>query len=136
MKSTYIFSGHAQLPEGTDLYENYKYMTVLMEVDIETGLVVNCVVPVYCKLHNDFVADMMQNRCLDDGLEPIIAEVEARVHTLSKRAFIAALQVIYNRYTMLKRQLVVQNSQKNLDQVLLARYTKNRGINGNRDSAV
>lgn len=100
---TYIFSGHAQLPEGTDIYENFKYVSFLAEVDMATGRVINCEVPVYFQGSNDFIANIVIGKCLDTDIPAIIAEIEYKMHTLSKRALITAIQTVYNRYINVKQ---------------------------------
>lgn len=112
MNSTHIFAAHAQVPSGTDLYERYKYMTVVVEVKIDSGVIVNCCVPVYCKLHNDFVVAILKGKSLDVDKEAIIEEIDERTHTLSKRALITAIQGLYNQYTMTK--CTISRRQKNI----------------------
>jgi len=101
MRKTQVFSGHAQIPTGLDLYENYKYLTILVEVDGETGEIVNCSVPIYCKLHNDFLADIFIGKSLSSDINLIIKEIGERCHTVSNRALITAIQMLHNRYTMI-----------------------------------
>lgn len=106
MGKTYIFAGHAQLPEGTDIYENFKYVTVVAEVDMASGQVVNCSVPVYCRETSDFVTGILKGKSLETDLDAIIAELDERMQTMSKRALLNAVQAIYNRYNMAKRNPV------------------------------
>jgi hypothetical protein len=108
MKNTYIFSGHAQLPEGTDIYETYKSVSVVAEIDMVSGKIVNCSVPVYFKGNSDFVAAIMCGKSIDTDLEVIISEIDERFHTLSKRALITAIQAVYNRYCIAKKSSVAK----------------------------
>ncbi|WP_258360413.1 DUF3870 domain-containing protein [Moorella sulfitireducens (nom. illeg.)] len=105
MRKTHIFCGQAQLPQGTDIYEKYKYLTVLLEVDMDSGLVMECYFPIYCEMCNHFMADILRGRSLDEGLDPVIAEIEERVHLVSKKALINALYAAYNRYLIVKKNL-------------------------------
>jgi len=97
-----IFSGHAHLPTGSDLYENYKYVSIIMTVDMDTGMILECDVPVYCELSGIFVTEIIKGNSLEDGIDDIVKQIDKRVHMLSKRALINALQVIHNRYSILK----------------------------------
>jgi len=101
-ESLHIFSGSAKLKEGTDLAETYKYLTVLMKVDMDTGVIEDFEVPIYSRFTSDFVAALARGHCLHDGIDAIVAEIERRIHTSSKRALISALQVAYNRYCLVK----------------------------------
>jgi hypothetical protein len=102
MKKVHIFSGHAQLPAGTDLYEMYRYATIVLKIDMQSGEVVDCMIPNYCSMHNDFVAAIIRGKVLDRDIAGIIEEIEETVHSLSTRALISALQVSFNKYAMCK----------------------------------
>ena len=106
--NAHVFSGHAQLPEGTNLYENYKYATVVMKIDMDSGEILGCVVPIYCKLHNDFIAEIVCGKFMDRDMSCILEEIEERVHSLSTRALISALQVVWNRYLLVKKNARTQ----------------------------
>jgi hypothetical protein len=103
MKKTHILSGHAQLPAGTDIYENFKVVTIVVEVDIKSGEIVDGAVPTFCQQNSDFVVAMLRGKFLDRDLELIIAEIENRWQMLSKRALITALQGVHNRYIILTK---------------------------------
>lgn len=102
---THLFAAHAQLPVGTDLHERYKVLTIIVKVDIASGEILNCVVPAYCQLHNDFVAEILRGKFLGTDKEAIIEEIDERVHTLSKRALITSIQGLQNNYIMVKKNL-------------------------------
>lgn len=95
---THIFSGHAQLPNGSDLYESMKYLSVIMEVDIDTGKILRSTIPLYCPLHSEFVESIMNGKYLDKDLDKIFKEIERTVHTQTRRALITAIQTLHNRY--------------------------------------
>ncbi|HEY3426982.1 MAG TPA: DUF3870 domain-containing protein [Negativicutes bacterium] len=97
-----LFSAHAQLPEGTDLYENFKYVALVLTIDGDNGTILECSTPVYCNQTSAFVADIMKGRSLETDVSFIIAEIEGRMHTGSKRALITAVQMIHNRYMTTK----------------------------------
>lgn len=110
MGKTYFFTGHAQLPEGADIYENFKYVTVVTEVDMENGVIVNCSVPVFCQESGDFVTRMLKGKSLETDTEAIIAEIDERMHTKSKRALINAFQALVNRYNVAQKRCLPRKS--------------------------
>ncbi|MBP2636297.1 MAG: hypothetical protein H6Q72_2204 [Firmicutes bacterium] len=110
MKAIHLFSGHGQLPAGTDLYETSRYATIVLTVNIETGEVIDCVIPNYCEMHQSFVADIIRGKYLDSDSVSIISELEERVHSLSTRALITAFQQAHNRYMVYKGHSVSQYS--------------------------
>lgn len=103
MKNTYLFSSNAILRSGTDIYETYKYVTVVAEIDFNSGEIIDCDFPTYCRNTSEFVADIMKGKSITQ-VDSIIKEIDTRMHTLSKRALITAIQGLYNRYLIVKKQ--------------------------------
>ncbi|MCR4443357.1 MAG: DUF3870 domain-containing protein [Peptococcaceae bacterium] len=101
----HFFAGQAQMPAGTDVYEHYKYLSILMTVDMDTGKILNCIVPIYCEIHNEFLSEIMVGKSLDTDFGSIIKQIEKTVHTQTKRSLITALQVLYNRYRIVKKRI-------------------------------
>ena len=91
MGETYLFSQQAQFPEESSLYKMHVSLTM------ESGDIVDCQVPMYCQLNNEFIANILLGNSLDNPDE-IVAVLERRVQTLSKRAFITAFKGIIKRY--------------------------------------
>lgn len=104
MGETYLFSQQAQFPEESSLYKMHVSLTIIMEVDMESGDIVDCQVPMYCQLNNEFIANILLGKSLDNPDE-IVAVLERRVQTLSKRAFITAFKGIIKRYIQEKVKL-------------------------------
>lgn len=104
MSKTSIFSAHAHLPTGSDIYENHKYITVIMEVDVTNGDVLACSVPIYCTENSNFVSEIITGRNLERDLESIIEEIEERMHVLSKWALITAIKTLQNKYLAVRQK--------------------------------
>jgi hypothetical protein len=105
MSATHILAAHAQVPQGTDIYEVHKFITLVIEVDLETGEIVDSMVPMYCQLTNGFIVKILKGKSLDNADE-ILKEVEERVHTSTKRALMTAMKEIFNRYILEKDKAV------------------------------
>jgi hypothetical protein len=117
MMNTHIFAAHAQLPVGTDLHERFKVLTLVVIVDIDSSEIIDCVVPMYCKLHNDFVANILRGKHLDRDKGAIIEEIDERIHTLSKRALITTIQALHNNYIMVMKTQREKKNDSILDDV-------------------
>jgi hypothetical protein len=100
---TQLFSAHTQLPEGTDLHQTYRYVSIILKINSENGQIIDCAVPIYCQLTGDFIAEIIRGKSIDTELNLIIKELEERLFTGSRRALISALQMIRERYMMTKR---------------------------------
>ncbi|MBP2636298.1 MAG: hypothetical protein H6Q72_2205 [Firmicutes bacterium] len=103
MNYIHIFSGNAQLAEGSDIHETYKYITVVAKIDVRNGEVVDCDVPVFCEGSSAFIAEILIGKNIAEDLDEVIDEIETRMHSLSKWALITAIQTMHNRYIMYKR---------------------------------
>ncbi|MBP2646249.1 MAG: hypothetical protein H6Q75_1689 [Firmicutes bacterium] len=103
MENTRIFASHALIREGTDLYVIHKYITLIMEINMDTGEIIDCCVPMYCRLHNDFVTRIIKGKNIIQ-VEDIMLELDERMHTLSKRSLITAIKGLYNQYTVEKKR--------------------------------
>lgn len=103
MKYVHIFSGHAQLAEGSDIHESYKFITVVAKVDVRNGEILDCEIPIFCTESCNFVAEIMIGKRLPEDMDAIIDEIEFRMHSLSKWALITAIQTLNNRYVAYKK---------------------------------
>lgn len=101
--NAHIFSGHGQLPEGTNLSVIHKYATVVVKIDMDSSIILDCEVPILCGFHNEFISEIVCGRSIETDLNVIIEEIDERIHSLSTKALITSLQVIFNRYTMVKK---------------------------------
>jgi len=108
--NTHIFSGHAQLPEGTNLSVNHKLAAIVMEIDMDSGLILDSSVPIYCDLHSSVISEIVCGKNIDKDFSLIVDEINERVHSLSTRALITSLQVIYNRYLLVTQDLKKKRS--------------------------
>ncbi len=113
----HIFSGHAQLPNGSDLYESMKFLSVLMTVDMDTGTIIKSTVPLYCPLHSEFVENIMNGKSLDDDLDKIFKEIDKKIHTQTRRALITAIQTLHNRYIIVKGSYIKEKENKQQTQI-------------------
>ncbi|MBP2645691.1 MAG: hypothetical protein H6Q75_1131 [Firmicutes bacterium] len=104
MENSHIFAAHAQVPQGTDLFEVHKFITVVADVDMNNGEILDAMIPMYCQLTNDFIVKMIIGKSLERP-EEIVAAVEERFHTSTKRALITALKDIFSRYGIEKAKL-------------------------------
>jgi hypothetical protein len=104
MKPIHIFSGHAKLAEGSDLSARFKQVSIYAKIDIRDGKILDCDVPIFFKQSSDFLSEILIGKSLDTDMEAILAEIEESMHVLSKWALISAMQVMYNRYIMFRKQ--------------------------------
>lgn len=107
----HIFAGHAQLPGGSDVHEEYKFLSIHMVVDIEIGIILDSAISIYNKMHSDFVAEILRDKSLDYDLDKILMQIERTVHTPTRRALITAIQVLHNRYSDVRKKYLTDQAQ-------------------------
>lgn len=95
---THLFSGHAQLPKGIPMRDYLDRATAMLEVDLEKHIVVKASFMTVLPHTGDFLSSITEGYDLSRGIEPLIKEVENRVHLTSIRAFCKALTIAYEHY--------------------------------------
>lgn len=97
-----IISGHAIAPQGTVLYETKKLITVVLELDWESGTILDAETTFMTALCNDFFNSLIVNKKLPDQFEQIRDQIQRDMHVDSKKALIKALSVVNERFQLLK----------------------------------
>ncbi len=110
----HIFSAHAQVPTETDISQRHKFVCIIVRVDIETGIITDCTVPMYTPIQNDFVKEIIVGKSLYSEKELIIREIDELMHTPSKRALLSAIQGVYNNFVLTKKTLVAGQKRVNV----------------------
>lgn len=80
------------------IYEQFKSITVLLEIDTETEEIVDCAFTVLTPLTNRFMRELIVGYSLRMGLDPLLEVLREHVLLNSQRAMIKALQAAYDRY--------------------------------------
>jgi hypothetical protein len=110
----HIFSSQAQVPSDTDIYQRHKFICIIVRVDIESGIITDCHVPMYTPIQNDFVKEIIIGKSLYSEKELIMKEIDELMHTPSKRALISAIQGVYNNFVMTKKSIVAGPKRMNV----------------------
>ncbi|OAT79328.1 DUF3870 domain-containing protein [Desulfotomaculum copahuensis] len=93
-----MVSGFAQLPKGTTLYEKYKVVGVVFVVDLNTSQIVDATFTFVADLTNKFLVSLVKGYYLNQGIDPLLAEVRKRCQLPSLGAVIQAIRSCYDRY--------------------------------------
>lgn len=95
---TVMVTGHAKAPQGTSMYERYKYAGVVLEIDPATETIVDAEFTFITQLAQRFCRDLVVGYRLSEGLEPLIAAFRRRYAAPSQQAVIMALRVAAQRF--------------------------------------
>ncbi len=106
MAREHMFSAQAQVPSETDISQRHKFVCIIVTVDIDSGDILDCHVPMYCDIQNSFVKKTLIGKSLYTDKELIIKDIDDRMHTPSKRALISALQGVYNHFILTRKMIM------------------------------
>lgn len=99
---TYLFVGNAALPKGTAAYEQFKIMDAVLEIDWESGVVVDAAFSLITALANNFLVRLVKGHCVIDSTESVRSAIEERYHLASQRAIIQAIEIACQKYQTLR----------------------------------
>lgn len=91
-------TGQAQLSENDAISSVYSIFSLALIIDIETDIIKDVECTSAMKLTSKFISDIIIGKNIETDIEYIIGDVKKRFHGLSKKALIASLMDVSNRY--------------------------------------
>jgi hypothetical protein len=104
---TYLFVGNAALPKGTAAYEHFKVMDAVLEIEWETGLIVDAGFSLITALAHDFLVRIVKGHCVLTSMHTVKQMIEERYHLASQRAIIQAIEIACQKYQSLRHNGVL-----------------------------
>ncbi|WP_062284448.1 DUF3870 domain-containing protein [Neomoorella mulderi] len=101
-KETWYITGHAQPPSDIPAYQLYKMVVIGLEVEPETGQIVDAYCTLATPIARRVVKSVLIGRKLLEELNIMIEEIEKRFHGSSQRAVIYALKDAAKKFTSIK----------------------------------
>ncbi|BDG59829.1 DUF3870 domain-containing protein [Caldinitratiruptor microaerophilus] len=95
---TVLVTGYAKAPQGTSMYEQYKYAGIVLEVETATHRVVDVEFTFVTQLARDFVRRLIVGYSLLDEVDEIVAVLNERYLAPSREAVVVALRAAAQRY--------------------------------------
>jgi len=96
--STSIFVGHAKPPANTVSGKMYAILSVVCEVEMETGVIVAAEFTVATELAKDYLNRLLSGRNLNSDEDAIVAELERCYFSGTQKALIQAFRDMTKRY--------------------------------------
>lgn len=107
-----IVSGHAIAPKGTVLYERNKLVTVALEIDWETGIVLNAETTFITSICNDFIKRLIIGKSILTDYDYVRKEINDNFNVDSKKSLIKALSIVLERFQQLQLNDQANNCNK------------------------
>jgi len=96
--STSIFVGHAKPPANTVSGQMYTILSVVCEVDMETGVIIAAEFTVATELAKDYLNRLLSGRSLATEEDAIVAELEECYFSGTQKALIQSFRDMAKRY--------------------------------------
>ena len=96
--STNLVTAYAKAPQGTSMYESYKHVGVVLEVDCATHQVVEAEFTFITDLAQRFFNKLLIGVDLTASLDPVIEQIQNHYFAPSTGSFVVALKNAQKRY--------------------------------------
>lgn len=104
IQKTILLSSYAKLPANITAESIYKHLVIVAEVDMETGCIIKSECSLVTQLAREYVANIMEGYCLEDGIDPLINKIEDCYYGGAYKAIVTALRGFYAKYKDLKTE--------------------------------
>lgn len=97
MRRTFFISGHARLPKTVTAQHVYETVGITLEVEPRHLVIVDASATLITEHARAFLRSLLVGYSLQDGVEPLLRDVERCYHAGSQRALLAALTDIWEQ---------------------------------------
>lgn len=97
-----LLSGYAKLPAHITSEELYKTLVLVMEVDMDTGKIVEVECSIATELAKEFVSDIMVGYTFENGVDDLLHTFDEKFFGSTKKAIMTSLKIIYAKYKELR----------------------------------
>ncbi|MDA2917465.1 DUF3870 domain-containing protein [Nitrospinae bacterium AH_259_B05_G02_I21] len=111
-KNTIICAGYARLPKSVTADHSYGVLGVELEVDPSDSKVVDAACTIVPSLGERFILDLLIGYDLEEGIDPIVSEIQKRYFNVAQKAVISAIDEAYRKYLEFKRAKVDEELKK------------------------
>lgn len=96
--ATIIVTAYAKAPQNTSVYEAYKHIGIVLEIDRKTRKIVDAEFTLLTNLAKDYFKRLFIGYCMDDGVEGILKKIDKCYFAPSMNSFNVALKSAFRRY--------------------------------------
>lgn len=93
-----LFSGYARLPSNTTAQKIYEELALVVVIDMNTGVVHNAECTMVTGLAKEFVSNLIIGYDMNQGIEPLVKEMEHRYQGHLKKALASSVRMIGAQY--------------------------------------
>lgn len=93
-----LVTGYAKAPQGTAMFERYKYSGIVLEIDKKTNVIVDAEFTFVTDLAKQYFRKLFIGYNLDRGIDDLINHIEMNYFAPSVNSITIALKSAYQRY--------------------------------------
>ena len=93
-----FIAGYARLPQGMAAKHMFESMTITAEIEPKYGVILAADCTLITDLGKHFIRELLRGYSLNDGIEPIIQQIQASYKGKATSALIAALRDLDHQY--------------------------------------
>lgn len=93
-----LVTAYAKAPQGTSMYESYKYIGIVLEVNKETHRIIETEFTFITHLAQRFFNSLLIGINLTEPLEPVIENIQSHYFAPSSGSIVVALRNAQKRY--------------------------------------
>jgi len=103
--STIVIAGSARLPENVTAKHVFGYLTIELEIDLVDSVIVDISCTLLPSLGKKMLRKALLGSKIEEGIEDAIKQLEERFSGATKKAMIAALEDVYERYKRFPKKI-------------------------------
>lgn len=96
--NTVLVTAYAKAPQGTAMYEVYKYAGMVLEINPSNNQILNAEFTFLTDLAQDYFKRLIIGYDLSNGIEELVSHIEKHYFAPSTGSVIVALKAAYQRY--------------------------------------
>ncbi len=120
-KESILITGYANLPKDIAAHQLYKVVGLVLEVELETGIIKKVSVTLATTVAQNFIKEILIGKSIDYQYEEIIDLFKRRYWGSARKAIISAVTAAHKRYkeavTKIKRYNHSSQTKRSLPQV-------------------
>lgn len=96
--NTVLVTGYAPGPRGTAVHHEYNYLGVIMEIDLESDIIIDAEFTFVTGLAREFFSKLVQGYSLSNGPDELYRRIRSKFWTPSTEAIVACVKIATQRY--------------------------------------
>lgn len=95
---TLIVTAYSKAPQNTTMYENNKFMGIVLEINKETHVIVNAEATLITQVAKDYFKRLLVGVNFKEDITPVLESIKENYLAPSQNSMIVALKVAHQRY--------------------------------------